>query len=253
MSIGKHSSSKSNMDKTIITFRIVSLVIIIICLYFIWIWYKENKHNNIILNNLLSNVDFDNKVITSDNKEAIDFSNLININTDTVGWLIVNNTDINYSVVQAKDNSYYLTHSFDNSYNSAGWIFADYRNKLDGSDKNIIIYGHNRRDGSMFSSLKNILNEDWYLNKENHIITFYTPSETLRFQVFSIYKIESSNYDTTTHFYSDDEYKIFLDKIKNYSIYNFNLEVDSNDQILTLSTCANNTDYRVVLHAKKIS
>lgn len=165
----------------------------------------------------------------------------------------MNNTDINYSVVQSSDNSYYLSHSFDNSLNSAGWIFADYRNKLDGSDKNIIIYGHNRRDGSMFCSLKNVLNENWYSNSENHIITFYTPNETLQYQVFSVYQISLNDYDTSTYFDSDEDFEKFLTKIKNNSVYNFNVEVDKNTQVLTLSTCANNNKYRVVLHAKKIS
>ena len=61
-------------------------------------------------------------------------------------------------MVQTTDNNYYLNHSIDKTNNSAGCIFADCDNKLDGTDKNIIIYGHNRRDGSMFSSLKDILN-----------------------------------------------------------------------------------------------
>ena len=57
------------------------------------------------------------------------------------------------------NNDFYLKHSFDKKYNAAGWIFADYRNKLDGSDKNIVVYGHNRQNGTMFSSLRNILNQ----------------------------------------------------------------------------------------------
>ena len=60
-----------------------------------------------------------------------------------------------YPVVKGSNNSFYLNHCFDKSYNSAGWIFADYRNKFDNTDKNIVIYGHNMRDGSMFGSMLN--------------------------------------------------------------------------------------------------
>ena len=79
-----------------------------------------------------------------------------------------------YPVVRSTNNSFYLNHSFDKSKNLAGWIFADYKNKFDNTDKNIVIYGHNMRDDSMFGSLKNILNSDWYDNEENTNIWFFS-------------------------------------------------------------------------------
>ena len=65
--------------------------------------------------------------------------------------------------------------------------FADYKNKFDGTDKNIIIYGHNRRDGSMFYTLKNILNKEWYEKEENLKVKFITEKEETIYQVFSVY------------------------------------------------------------------
>lgn len=230
----------------LLLFRIISLIIILVCLYFIWNWYKENKKTSGILSKIEQTVSFDE--ISSNN-----FSSLLTENSNTVGWIRVNNTNINYPVVQHTDNSYYLTHSFNNEYNSAGWIFVDYRNKLDGTDKNIIIYGHNRMDGSMFASLKNVLNKDWYTNEDNYKINLYTINGTKTYEIFSIYKIESENYYTTTSFNSTNEYSNFLNTVKNRSIYNFNVELNNRDSILTLSTCANNNKYRVVLHAKKIN
>ena len=110
-------------------------------------------------------------------KYSVDFRNLKDKNQDIVGWIKVKGTAIEYPVVKGADNSFYLTHSLDKSYNSAGWIFADYKNKLDGNDKNIVIYGHNRRDGTMFGSLQNVLKEEWYNNKENQYITFEKENE----------------------------------------------------------------------------
>lgn len=69
----------------------------------------------------------------------MDLQELRRINPETVGWIKLENTNIEYPIVQTTDNSFYLNHSFDKSYNEAGWIFADYRNKLDGTDKNIVI------------------------------------------------------------------------------------------------------------------
>ena len=102
----------------------------------------------------------------------INFEELKSQNSDTVFYLKVNNTNISYPVVKYSDNNYYLNHSFDKSKNSAGWLFADYKNKLDGTDKNIVVYGYNRRDGSMFGTLKNILNKEWYDNTDNMDIVY---------------------------------------------------------------------------------
>lgn len=84
----------------------------------------------------------------------VNFNEFKQINQSTVGWIQVNGTNINYPFVQASDNKYYLTHTFNKSYNSAGWVFLDYRNNKNGTDKNNIIYAHGRYDNTMFGSLK---------------------------------------------------------------------------------------------------
>ena len=108
------------------------------------------------------------------------------------------------------------------------------------------------RDESMFGSLKNILNEEWYNNAENKNITFLTEKENYIYKVFSIYKIESEDYYIKTNFKNDEDYEKFLNTIKNRSIKNFDINLNINDKIITLSTCANNNKYRIVLHAKKL-
>jgi len=113
------------------------------------------------------------QVVIAENKDdaeteyQIDFEKLKRINNQVVGWIKVNGTQVEYAVVQAENNNYYLKRNLEKDYNTGGWIFVDYKNKLDGTDKNIVIYGHNMKDNSMFGSLKNILNEEWYKNEEN--------------------------------------------------------------------------------------
>ena len=104
----------------------------------------------------------------------------------------------------------------------------------------------------MFGSLKNILNSDWYENEENTNITLYTENEKCIYKVFSIYKIESEDYYIKTEFSNDNEFEQFVNTIKNRSIKKFDIDVSKEDNILTLSTCANNNRYRIVLHAKKM-
>lgn len=169
------------------------------------------------------------------------------------GWLTVKSTKINYPVVKYKDNDFYLTHSFDKSYNSAGWIFANYINRFDGTDKNISIFGHNRRDGSMFCTLKDTIKKEWYTNPENYYITFETKDGVEIYKVFSNYQIEAESYYLTSDFTDDEEYRTFLNTIKSRSVYDYGTNVDVGDSIITLSTCANDNTYRVVLHAVKIN
>lgn len=180
------------------------------------------------------------------------FSTLQEINKDTVGWLTVNNTRIDYPVVQAKDNDYYLKRDYYQNKNRHGWIFMDYRNNPDELNENTIIYGHNLANQTMFGTLRYALNSYWYKKSANQIITFNTPNENMKFQIFSIYTIPTTNDYLDITFPTTDAYQAYIDLVKGRSIYDFNIEVTTGDKILTLSTCANGNDKRLVIHAKLI-
>ena len=221
-------------------------------------WYRDNKENKRIKDEIANSVNEKDEVnidIEEQSKKSgkyiVDFNTLEEKNPDIVAWLKVNGTDIEYAIVKAKNNEYYLSHNFYKKSSLAGWIFADYKNKFDGTDKNIVIYGHNMKDNSMFSTLKNVIEKSWYDNKENYDITFITENENSIYKVFSVYEIEEEDYYIQTKFNNNKSYKKFLNTIKNRSIKNFNVDIKEENSILTLSTCANSNKYRIVLHAKK--
>ena len=180
----------------------------------------------------------------------VDFNSLKRTNPDVVGWLKVNGTNINYPFVQSSDNDYYLTHSFNKSYNGAGWVFLDYRNN-GTNNKNTIIYAHGRSDKTMFGTLKNVLNNGWLNNTNNYVIKISTETENSLWQIFSVYRIPTTSDYLQTNFNDETEYQNFLDMIKDRSSHNFDTNVVSTDNILTLSTCYNNSD-KMVVHAKLI-
>lgn len=182
----------------------------------------------------------------------VDFKELKKKNPDTKGWLQVSGTNINYPFVQSTNNEYYLNHSFYKNKNNAGWIFMDYRNKIDNLDKNTIIYGHSRKDTTMFGSLKNILNNGWLDYAENHVIKLSTEYENTLWQVFSVYHIPTTSDYLEITFQSDQAFLNFANKLIDRSDFNFYTSVNKDDKILTLSTCYNNDTERVVLHAKLI-
>lgn len=250
----------------------IFISIIVFCLIKIFIWGKDNKDTSRVINDITNAVnvtlrdDDNNTELVNDTNEEetsdywyyikfplidVDITELKEKNSDTVGWINVNNTNINYPFVQTKDNSYYLNHSFDKKYNEAGWVFLDYRNNNDLNNKNTILYAHSRLDKTMFGSLSKVLKSSWYNNKDNHIIRLSTDTENTLWQIFSVYKIPEESYYITTNFNSNKEYTKFLNTIKQRSIHNFNTNLDTNDKILTLSTCYSDTE-RTVVHAKLI-
>ena len=245
---------KQKSKKTLFIIRIMQLIFLILLIYSslcIIVWAKNNKENKEIISNIEKSVEID-STNDEEHKYKVNFEKLKQENSDTVAWLKVENTNIEIPVVQAKDNSYYLTHNFNKKYNVAGWVFADYKNKFDETDKNIVVYGHNMRDDSMFGSLKNVINEEWYDNKDNQYITFITENEYQTYQIFSIYVIDNTDDYLITNFSSNDSFISYINKSKERSIKDFNVDVTENDSIVTLSTCYTTSAQRLVIQAKRI-
>lgn len=174
---------------------------------------------------------------------------LLEINSDTVGWLTVNGTKIDYPVVQAIDNSYYLKKNYYKEKDFSGWVFMDYRNNIESLDKNTIIYAHNRYNSDvMFGTLKNVLKDKWLEDENNLLITFNTLYEEMKFKVFSVYKVKNTSDYIATNFDSDNEFLDFIELIQGRSEIDFDTVVSTDDHILTLSTCFENNK-RLVVHA----
>lgn len=251
----------------LLLFRLISLIIILICLFLLYRWNNENNENEELANDLADN--FVTPIIVEHNEENsltnisdnepttesidVNFEELLNKNEDTIGWIQINNTNINFPVVQSSNNSFYLKHNFRKQSNSAGWIFADYRNNFDTLDKNTIIYGHNRRNNTMFSSLKSLLNTSWFDNESNKYFTFVTKDCKYMAQIFSVYKISENVLDLSNSFENENQFYETINDYKQKSIYNFNLDVLWEDNIITLCTCDNNNKYRIVIHAKLVN
>ena len=267
----EYRKRKKRKKRTWIFVLVISLLVMAICIIKIFFWYEDNKN----INQITDDLDIDNisEEVQSDTAEninppddedddywyyitmdllSVDFAELLAKNSDTVAFIKVNGTNVNYPVVQTSDNSYYLTHAFDKSYNSAGWVFADYRNDMVNFGKNTVIYGHSRSNQTVFGSLKKVLNESWYSDKDNHIIKMSTPTENTLWQIVSVYTIEPESYYITTSF-SDSQFEQFIETIKNRSEIDFSGTLNVNDKILTLSTCADTAGtQRLVIHAKLI-
>ena len=251
---------------------VVSSVILIILLVVLVNWGLENKKTDDILSDVYDAAEVK-EITTTTKKEEntsvttttslydkyesmnileVNFDNLKGINPDTVGWIKVPGTKINYPFVHTKDNEYYLKHTFDKTSNKKGWVYLDYRNNIDNLSKNTILYAHGLVNNQMFGSMRRVVKQSWYNNKNNRIITIVTPRGNQKWQGFSTYTIEPESYYITTSFKDNDEFNNFINTLKQRSVYNYGVEVNASDKILTLSSCYDDKK-RMALHAKLIS
>ena len=171
-------------------------------------------------------------------------------NSDTVGWIKIDGADVDYPFVQGRDNDYYKTHSFDKSHNSAGWIFLDSRNPADLSGSNNIIYLHGKLEGTEFAPVRSIIAKSfWMKEPENFVIRTSTDAGELEWQVFSIYKIPTTEDYLTVDFKHTADLVALAEKLKARSVYNFEVPFEESDKMLTFSIKYDN-DYIVVIHGK---
>ncbi|CUP48123.1 sortase B [Clostridium baratii] len=173
---------------------------------------------------------------------------LIKRNENYKMWIEVPNTNIDYPVVQGKDNDFYLNHDFNKKESSSGAIFIDYKNNIE-KDKNIVIYGHNMRNKSMFQNLMKF--KDEALWKENKKIIITIDGKRYEYEIFSSYISNAKDVDLKINFKSEDEYLKYIDDIKKKSIFHRDIDIKSDDRIITLSTCSyEKDDARMIIHGK---
>ena len=227
-------------------------------LYNVYSIYSEYKEGEDTYSDLADVVSED-APITSDAKVEekkeididIDFKKLQSVNKDVIGWIYNPGTVINYPVVQGKDNQYYLKHLISGKYNTSGTPFLDTSMSPDFSDKNNFIYAHHMRNGSMFSSITNYKELDYYNKHKN--IYLITPKQNYRLEVFSAY-ITKATSDTYMHgFKADEKFQKYIDYIKGLSLINTGVEVGIKDTIVSLSTCTYEyKNARFVVHTKLV-
>ena len=185
------------------------------------------------------------EVKSNSNKFSEEF---INLNEDYKMWIEVPNTNIDYPVVQGKDNDFYLNHDFSKKESSSGAIFIDYKNNIE-KDKNIVIYGHNMRNKSMFQNLMKFKDETFW--KENSKIILTIGGKRYEYKIFSSYISNAKDLDLKINFKSEDEYLNYIKDIKKKSIFYRDMDIKSKDRIITLSTCSyEEDDNRMIIHGK---
>lgn len=195
-------------------------------------YYHGNKVYETIKNTAL--VEIEEKNVT------IDFKKLLEENKDVQGWLYSEDTKINYPVVKGSDNSFYLYRLINKEINGKGSLFIDYRCQNDFRGFNTIIYGHHMKDGSMFASLEEYKNKEYY--KKHREMQLITPEERYCVKIFAAATLRSDSILYKWDFKDKEEKRNYIKKIRKDSYIKTDIEVTTKDKIIMLSTCAYDYD-----------
>lgn len=182
-----------------------------------------------------------------------DYARYRELNEDVVGWISVPNTRIEYPIVHGSDNDYYLTRTVEGEESKAGSVFLDFRNADMASDKHIILYGHNMRNGTMFHDLQQYKREDFFQN--NRDIKVYCGNTEMRFEIYAAYIVNIDNDFIKTGFSTDTQFLQYMNDYRGLSKFEPKprVELTKDDQILTLATCTYEYDNsRFVVQARRV-
>lgn len=246
--------NEKNNNQKIFIILVIILAIVIISLSLFFYFSKSGRKE---IGKDYSVGDLSQEVVDSKSEGRDLLAELANVNKnypDAVAWLKVLGTSIDTPVFKGQDNERYLRNDRENITTRWGENFLDYTcdlNKIGQDMQHYIVYGHNTEVDTRFTPLLNYKNVDFF--KDHQIIEFATLDKIYKFQIFSVYKTDTSFYYIETDFDNKEEYGEFLKSLKEKSEYDTEVEVNSNDTILTLSTCDYSIkDGRYVVHAKLI-
>ena len=177
------------------------------------------------------------------------FLPLRKINKDIAGWLTIDDF-LDLPVVQ-RDNTYYLTHDYYGNASPSGTLFLDENYSFTPPSENLLIHGHNMRDGSMFGRLYKYADRAFYTN--HWIIRFESLYEESDYAVFAALSVSGNSSDPSyfryaySHFDTDAQFTDFIAAVRRRSVIRSGLDVLPTDRLLMLSTCINESDYFVVI------
>lgn len=211
----------------IVIIMLVCFISLIIVGYIFIKDYLECNLNNEDIDDLIDEVFVED---SSKKENNIDWDYLKSINEDIIGWIEIEDTEINYPILKDNDSLYYLKHNYLKKYNSNGSIFTLDINLF--NDSETLLYGHNMKNGTMFSVLGKYLNKDFLFSHQK--IKIYTPNRNYEGMIFSAYSIGIGTEKNSISKLSFDERIEYYKKSSQINVDN----VEITNKIVKLSTCS---------------
>lgn len=185
--------------------------------------------------------------------------NLYLENSDMVGWIQIEGTSIDYPVMQTPaDPNYYLKHDFEKRYTDYGCPFIQSDCDVQAPSDNLIIYGHNMKDGSMFADLARYRSKDFW--QAHKTVWFDTALGSCAYEIFAVIHttVQADSADAFPFYRfvnaeAPEDFAAYVTACKARALYDTGIFAEYGDRLLTLSTCDNITDDgRLLVIAKRI-
>ncbi|WP_407383088.1 class B sortase [Ruminococcus sp.] len=183
----------------------------------------------------------------------VDFDELQSVNKDIYAWIYIPNTKVDYPVVRNitdGDDTFYLEHNIYRQYQFSGTIFSELQNHPDFHDPVTVLYGHNMLNGSMFATLHDFENPDFFA--KNNTAFILTKDKVYTYLIYSAYTFDDRHILNSNFFNSKESFRAYLEStLHPYSLdanVREGVELTTDNRILVLSTCTNgaaNTRYLV--------
>lgn len=221
---------------------IVSAAVFVICAAVLINWHLESKNTQDAINEL-------DRVLTESETAEDDEKPYIK---NCVAWIEIPDTDIDYPIMQKQgDPEYYLRRNYKGEYSYSGTPFLDENCNIRLS-KNLIVYGHNMKDGTMFSELTKY--KDLKFCMEHQAMKLTIDGITYNYTLYAVCSVDASEgWYTFTGQTSEDNFAELISHIQNRSSYiSFTEQAEYGDHFLTLSTCDYASDNsRLIVIAKR--
>jgi len=179
---------------------------------------------------------------------------LYNENRDLVAW--INIPEVIDLPVVYKNNDYYLKRDFYKQKNTAGTIFLDENHPFKEKAQNLLLHGHNMKDGTMFGRLTQYIYDRTYI-KNHPFINLSTLWRKEQYVIFAVLDVSLDprdeaffNYFTHATFSSDAEFTSYIRQLQLRSMFAIPIDVEPTDALLTLSTCLE--ENRLVIVARRL-
>lgn len=252
---------KDNKKIKIAILVILAIILLSCITYLIYYSYQAGKNKN-LYEQLQEEIEYDRTTeeLRTVNQEFVEkVKELQQENSDVKGWIRIENTNINYPLVQATDNNYYLKRNYKKEKSSYGSIFINSNCDIKDENANVIIYGHDMKDGQMFKDLMKYQDKSFY--EEHPKVTIATEDSQEEYEIIIAFKSRVFYEDEKNvfryyqyyHFKDEAQYNEYINNSKKIQLYDTGKTATFGEQLLTLITCEYSQENgRMVVVAKKI-
>lgn len=242
-------NKRDNIKQIIIkVFFMASLITLIVSAGYLTNYFLSAKKQENIINDARTIWHSASPVITESGDTAPSPSaseQMLEDNDDFKGWITISGTKIDNPIYQTTDNEFYLTHNQKKQKSVYGALFFDCNNSVteDYTDKNLIVYGHHMKNGSMFANLTKYKELNFY--KEHPTIEFSTLYKTSTYKIYAAFILNTSKSDDNGYIYNfarqsfinEDDFNSWTAEAFERSLINTGVDVNIDDNIITLVTC----------------